>query len=65
MMSKNSLYNYTYIQKLKVRLLELPYKGDQFSMLLLLPHEGIRLQDVENKIDEKSFAPLISQVFRA
>lgn len=30
--------------------MELPYKGDEFSLIIILPAEGVNIEEVENLI---------------
>lgn len=49
-MYQEALFHYASIPSSKVQVLELPYKGDDITMVLILPFEGIRLVDVEREL---------------
>ncbi len=43
--------NFTYVENMKCKLLELPYKGNHLSMVLLLPDETEGLPKIEANLD--------------
>ncbi|NXC10079.1 ANT3 protein, partial [Orthonyx spaldingii] len=49
-MYQESKFHYTFIPEDKVQVLELPYKGDDITMLLVLPSAGTRLEEVEREL---------------
>lgn len=52
-MYQEALFHYASIRSSKVQVLELPYKGDDISMVFILPFEGTSLVDVERELTEK------------
>lgn len=42
--------------------LELPYEGDNFSMVIILPNEGISLPELENELTAEDFLLLIAEM---
>jgi serpin B len=54
--------HFNYHQDEQLQALEIPYSGEDFSMLLLLPREGIALQDIEKEMDANAFAQLITEM---
>ena len=59
MMHTEAFHLYNYIRELDVDVLELPYKGGEFSMLILLPNVGVKLGDVEQKLTAEQLASLV------
>lgn len=49
-MYQESKFHYTFIPQDKVQVLELPYKGDDITMVLVLPSTGTPLEDVERNL---------------
>ncbi|NXR54788.1 ANT3 protein, partial [Hippolais icterina] len=49
-MYQESKFYYTFIPQDKVQLLELPYKGDDITMVLVLPSTGTPLENVERNL---------------
>ncbi|XP_066293784.1 leukocyte elastase inhibitor-like [Branchiostoma lanceolatum] len=64
MMKKDTLFNYGVFKKLKSRVLELPYKENQLSMLIFLPDavEGIR--DLESALTATTLQTVSSKMKR-
>lgn len=52
MESRKSKFNYVDLEELQI--LELPYKGDKISMLILLPEQGYTLEDIELSAEKLS-----------
>lgn len=52
-MYQEAQFHYASIRSSKVQVLELPYKGDDISMVFILPFEGTSLVDVERELTEK------------
>ena len=59
MMNTEGYYNCTYISEIKLAALELPYKWDQFSFLILIPKIGVKLENLERKITAVQLASLV------
>lgn len=49
-MYQEALFHYASIPSSKVQVLELPYKGEDITMVLILPFEGTKLVDVEREL---------------
>ncbi|NXX30603.1 ANT3 protein, partial [Nicator chloris] len=49
-MYQESKFHYTFIPQDKVQVLELPYKGDDITMVLVLPSAGTPLEKVERDL---------------
>ncbi|NWZ38498.1 ANT3 protein, partial [Brachypodius atriceps] len=49
-MFQESKFHYTFIPQDKVQVLELPYKGDDITMVLVLPSAGTPLENVERNL---------------
>ncbi len=54
--------HFNYYQDEQLQALEIPYSGEDFSMLLVLPGEGIPLQDIEKEMDAEAFARIITEM---
>ncbi|XP_072034699.1 leukocyte elastase inhibitor-like isoform X2 [Amphiura filiformis] len=55
-------YNFTYDRNMKCKLLDLPYKGDHLSMVLLLPDEIEGLSKIEANLNVDVLNKLISNM---
>ena len=55
-------YNFAYDRKYKCKLLDLPYKGDHLSMVLLLPDELDGLAKIEGTLDIDVLNKMMSQM---
>jgi serpin B len=51
-----------YYQDEQLQALEIPYTGEGFSILLVLPQEGIPLQEIEKEMNAASFAEIIAEM---
>lgn len=49
-MYQESKFHYIFIPQDKVQVLELPYKGDDITMVLVLPSAGTPLEEVERDL---------------
>uniref|UniRef100_A0A8C8XCB9 Serpin family B member 3 n=1 Tax=Panthera leo TaxID=9689 RepID=A0A8C8XCB9_PANLE len=49
MMKQSSVFNFTSLEDVQAKILEMPYKGKDLSMMLLLPNEVDGLQKVQNE----------------
>lgn len=47
MMKQTNLFNFTSPEDMQVKILEIPYKGQELSMFLLLPNDVDGLQQVK------------------
>ena len=54
-------FNYTETDDLQI--LELPYTGNEISMTIFLPREGVELSDVINSIDKDSVSEWIDSMY--
>ncbi|XP_010959569.2 serpin B4 [Camelus bactrianus] len=50
MMKETNDFNFTSLEDMQVKILEIPYKGAELSMMLLLPNEVDGLQKLEDKL---------------
>ncbi|XP_015609138.1 alaserpin isoform X2 [Cephus cinctus] len=57
-MTSTSVYLYGQLDNLDARFIELPYKGDELSMVIIMPNEIEGLQRIENNIHEVDFSRL-------
>ncbi|CEG12416.1 Uncharacterized serpin-like protein MA_3388 (modular protein) [groundwater metagenome] len=53
---------FNYIETDKLQILELPYKGDKISMLILLPKENYTLDDIKENLTSENFENLKKQM---
>ncbi len=53
-MIRNGKFNYTEIESLNTRLLEIPYSGDDLSLHILLPNEKQGLKQLKNNLKDLS-----------
>ncbi|XP_076822175.1 leukocyte elastase inhibitor-like [Clavelina lepadiformis] len=60
MMSQKEKFNISYDSELKVQVLELPYQGNEISMILLVPSERFGLSKVEEKLTSEKLDSLTS-----
>jgi len=51
MMHRDNKFNYTDVNELNSKLLEIPYSGDDISMYILLPNERQGFQQLKNRLD--------------
>jgi serpin B len=54
MMKRNGKFNYTEIESLNSKLLEIPYSGDDLSLYILLPNEKQGLKKLKNNLNDFS-----------
>ncbi|XP_046284185.1 serpin B4-like [Marmota monax] len=50
MMAKSGHFNFAFLEDVQAKILEIPYKGNHLSMVLLLPNEADGLQELEDKL---------------
>jgi len=60
LMFRNDKFNIGYSEELGAKSIELPYKGKELSMLLVLPLHPLRLAEVESKMNAKNLEELLS-----
>ncbi|CAG4995419.1 unnamed protein product [Parnassius apollo] len=60
LMSITDNFNFKYMDKINITILDLPYSDDRFSMLLFLPDEGVKLSNVVNSLKEISLKSLFT-----
>ncbi|XP_068989080.1 serine protease inhibitor 3/4-like isoform X1 [Bombus flavifrons] len=60
-MYKQGIYKYGDLVDLNAKFVVIPYKGDEFSMVIILPNEIDGLSDVEKKLQNTSLKNIISQ----
>ena len=56
-MHNTDLYNYYESAELNAKFLELPYQGNDVSMVIVLPNEKEGLSSLENEIEKVFTAP--------
>lgn len=61
MMKQSAVFNYTSLEEVQAQVLEMPYKGKDLSMILLLPNEVDGLQKVKSCTSDSSYYCLTSQ----
>lgn len=61
MMTRQGVYRYTETDDLQI--LELPYKGNTLSMLVLLPHDKDGLPRIENQLTPASLSKATTRMF--
>jgi serpin B len=54
MMKRNGKFNYTEVESLNSKLLEIPYSGDDLSLYILLPNEKQGFKQLENNLRDFS-----------
>lgn len=59
-MRQSNVFNFTSLEDLQAKILEIPYKGKDLSMMLLLPHEVDGLQKVKSYVSNSFYYCLIS-----
>jgi serpin B len=52
MMRRNGKFNYTEIEELNSKLLEIPYSGDDISLYILLPNEKQGLKEMKSYLND-------------
>ncbi|XP_044513853.1 serpin B6-like isoform X2 [Gracilinanus agilis] len=55
MMFKEATFKMTYIKEMSTKILELPYVGEELSMVIILPDENIDLNRVEAELTYEKF----------
>lgn len=50
MMHQEDKFNYAYVKEVQAKVLEMPYKGKELSLVILLPDRGVDLSQVENNL---------------
>ncbi|XP_013855087.1 antithrombin-III [Austrofundulus limnaeus] len=62
MMYQETKFQYKYFPDDKVQLLEMPYRGDDITMVIILPSMGNSLSQVEENLDLKKLNGWLSQM---
>ncbi|XP_013790947.1 leukocyte elastase inhibitor-like [Limulus polyphemus] len=62
MMKVTSKFPYSYDNNLKYKVLELPYKGDRISMVIILPEKEYGLKNVESSLTSDSLNRLVNSL---
>ncbi|XP_076316018.1 intracellular coagulation inhibitor 2-like [Tachypleus tridentatus] len=62
MMKVTSEFPYNYDSNLRCQVLELPYKGDRISMVIILPEKGYGLKKVESLLTSDSLNRLLNNL---
>ena len=60
-MFRHGTYKLGRLPDLNARFIEIPYKGDELSMIIILPNEIDGLSDVEKKLQNTSLTNILSQ----
>ncbi|XP_074057680.1 serpin B8-like [Macrotis lagotis] len=55
MMFKEATFKMTYIKEVYTKIVELPYMGEELSMVIMLPDENIELKKVEEELTYEKF----------
>ncbi|XP_043832246.1 serpin B6-like [Dromiciops gliroides] len=55
MMFKEGIFQMAYIKEVSTKILELPYKGEELSMVIMLPDESIDLNKIEAELTYEKF----------
>ncbi|XP_038190240.1 serpin B9-like [Arvicola amphibius] len=50
MMCQEDTFNHAYVDEVQAQVLEMPYKGKELSLVILLPDNGVDLSKVENNL---------------
>lgn len=58
----NQSNKFKYAETGQIQILEMPYSGDDLSMIILLPRKGVRLSDFEKTLSVKNLSPWISKL---
>ncbi|KAK6641094.1 hypothetical protein RUM44_012795 [Polyplax serrata] len=62
MMSNTGYYNYGYINRLDAQALRIPYKNEKYFMLLLLPNEGNKVEQLSRDLVHVSLNSILSEI---
>ncbi|XP_068449038.1 antithrombin-III [Clinocottus analis] len=65
MMYQEARFRYRYLPDLKLQLLEMPYRGDDITMVIILPHKGTPLRQVEEQLDPNTLASWLDDMEEA
>ena len=49
MMHQEDKFNYAYVKEVQAKVLEMPYKGKELSLVILLPDKGVDLSQVRQE----------------
>ncbi|XP_043985213.1 antithrombin-III [Gambusia affinis] len=62
MMNQETRFNYKDLREEKVQLLEMPYRGDDITMVIILPNKGHPLSQVEQNLDQNKLKVWLDQM---
>jgi serpin B len=62
LIQKEDKYNYTETEKFQM--LEIPYDGNEISMMIILPKEGYDLPDIVNMLSRENYANWIDDMYQ-
>ena len=48
-MHQEDKFNYAYVKEVQAKVLEMPYKGKELSLVILLPDKGVDLSQVRQE----------------
>lgn len=60
LLNTHNYFNYTVTDDMQI--LELPYAGNEISMMIFLPRDGYELSDVINNLDKDTYSDLIDSM---
>ena len=49
MMCQQDTFNHAYVDEVQAQVLEMPYKGKELSLVILLPNDGVDLSKVRQE----------------
>ena len=64
LMFSNEKYPYLHLTELKTKVLEVPYKGQQLSMVLLLPEQDSSLIELEKALEKTDLNEILKKMIR-
>jgi serpin B len=62
LIEKDDKYNYTETEQFQM--LEIPYKGNEISMMIMLPREGYELSDIISSLNRENYDLWIDEMYR-
>jgi serpin B len=62
LIEKDDKYNYTEIEQFQM--LEIPYEGNEISMMIILPQEGYELSDIISSLNRENYDSWIDEMYR-
>lgn len=61
LINKDDKFNYTHTDEFEI--LEIPYNGEDISMMIILPKEGYNLSDVTDSLNQEEYNSLIDEMY--